>query len=173
VMGVVMPGGRPRKRDEDVEHGTDRGYRHCRAGVDGGRCDACKDAHADAEARRAAARRGLGEPPSQPVSPAVVTVLPTPVVGDEAPGPVEQAVRDEVESLSVAEHRPSDVQTAIRLARNLDNPRLATSHATLGYRLTGIMKSLREASAADRRGRLASVAALSHRTSSTARNRQA
>jgi hypothetical protein len=160
-----MPAGRPRKRDEDIQHGTDAAYRYCRAGSDGGRCNSCKDAHADAEARRAAARRGLPEPPPQPDSPdASVTVLPKPsVVEDDAPGPAEQSVLDEVETLSAAARRPSAVQAAVRLARNLDNPRLATSHATLAKQLVAIMDSLREASALGRRGRLASVAALSAR----------
>src|SRR5258708_4550771 len=100
-----MPAGRPRVRNEDGEHGTDSGYRYCRAGEDGKRCNACLDAHAEAEARRAAARRGLSEPPPQPDSPvkASVTVLPAPaVVEDDAPGPAEQSVLDEVETLSAA-----------------------------------------------------------------------
>jgi hypothetical protein len=161
----MMVAGRPRIRDEDVPHGSDRGYRVCRAGVDGGRCNACKDAHAAAEARRAAARKGL-EPPqndeSDEGSAASVTVLPT-VVDEDVPGPTERAVLDEVEGLSAALRRPSDVQAAIRLARNLDNPRLATSHATLARQLTAITKSLREASTADRRGRLSVVAMKSRR----------
>lgn len=157
-----MPPGRPRKRDEDVKHGTDAGYRYCRAGVDGGRCDACKDAHADAEARRAAARRGLSEPPPQ--ADASVAVLPTPaVVEDVEPGPNEQAVLDEIASLSAAVRRPSSVQSALTLARGLDNQRLATSHATMARQKELVMESLRSASSADRGGRLVAVAQMSQR----------
>jgi hypothetical protein len=162
-----MPG-RRRIREEDVEHGTDRGYRLCRAGSGGKRCNACLDAHADAEARRAAARRGLGEPPPQPSSPqpsASVTVLPTPaaaVVVDDGPGAIEQAVLDEAATLSAAVRRPSAVQTAVRLARDLDNPKLAVSHASLARQLSAVMDSLRAASSA-RQSRLATVAQMSQR----------
>lgn len=165
-----MPAGRPRVRNEVVEHGTDRGYRYCRAGEDGKRCNACLDAHAEAEARRAAARRGLAEPP-QTDSPdktrAPVTSLPKAagVVDDDAPGPAEQSVLDEVETLSAAVRRPSAVQAALRLARNLDNPRLATSHAMTAKQLMEVMESLRRASVGDRQGRLAAVAQSSRRTS--------
>jgi hypothetical protein len=92
-----------------------------------------------------------------------VTVLPDPaVVGDDLPGPAERSVLDEVETLSAAARRPSAVQAAVRLARNLDNPRLATSHATTVKQLMSVMESLRQASTV-RQGRLASVAALSRR----------
>jgi len=163
-----MPG-RRRIREEDVEHGTDRGYRLCRAGSDGKRCDACLDAHADAEARRAAARRGLSEPPPQPSSAldqgASVTVLPTPPavrVVDDSPGAIEQAVLAEAATLSASQRRPSAVQTAVRLARDLDDRRLATSHASLARQLSAVMDSLRAASSA-RQSRLATVAQMSQR----------
>lgn len=165
-----MPPGRPRMREGDIRHGTDRGYRYCRAGSDGGRCDPCKDAHADAEARRAATRRGLSGPPPQPLSfdecAASVSVLPQPAaVVDPEPGPIEQGVLDEVKTLSAAERRPSAVQTAVRLARDLDDPRLATSHASMSRQLMAVMAALREAST-HRQGRLASVAQMAQRTSS-------
>jgi hypothetical protein len=72
-------------------------------------------------------------------------------------------VLDETAGLSAAARRLSDVQAAIRLARNLDNPRLATSHASIAKQLKAIMDSLHHSSTADRRGRLASVAQMTQR----------
>lgn len=148
--------------DANSEHNLDR-YRG------GCRCPSCKQANRDYMRAYRAERRGLGGPPPQPDSPdtrASVTVLPTPVVVvDAEPGPIEQSVRDEVRSLSAAERRPSSVQTAIGLARDLDNRRLATCHASLARQLEATMKALRDASM-PRRGRLAAVAQMSHRRSS-------
>lgn len=142
----------------DTAHGF-KGYR------EGCRCRICKAANRDYMRGYRAERRGLGERPPQPDS-AAVTVLPT-VVVDE-PGPIEQGVLDEVQGLSAAGRRPSAVQAAVRLARNLDNPKLAVSHPSTARQLMGIMASLREASNYRQGSRLAAVARLSQRPSSSA-----
>lgn len=148
--------------DATAEHGLDR-YRS------GCRCSVCKAANRDYMREYRASRRGLEGPPPQPDSPdaSVMVLTKRVIIEDDAPGPAEESVLAEVEALSAAVHRPSAVQAAVRLARNLDNPRLATSHASTAKQLVAIMDALYEASASGRRGRLASVAALSRRGPAT------
>lgn len=166
-----MPPGRRRIREEDIAHGTDRGYRYCRAGSDGGRCDPCKDAHADAEANRAAARRGLSEPqpPSfDDVREASVVALPKsrPAVVDAEPGPTEQGVIDRCTTgdLVAAAQRMPDLAASCRaLARIMDDPRQVTTMPSAHRQLMAGVAKLETAAASNRRGRLASVARMSQR----------
>lgn len=130
----------------------------------GCRCAVCRQANRDYMRDYRASRRGLEGPPPQPDS--SVTVLPKPVlVDDVVPGPIEQAVLDETATLSGAARRPTSVETARALARDLDDRRLATSHASQARQLHALMESLRSASAG-RSSRLASVARLSQRPAS-------
>jgi hypothetical protein len=140
------------------DHGLDR-YRS------GCRCEVCKQANRDYMRTYRAERRGLGGPPPQPdSSDASVTVLPAPaLVEDVVPGPNEQAVLDEIASLSAATRRPSSVQSALTLARGLDNVKLSTQHAAMVRQKEAVMETLRNASAGDRRGRLSVVALKSRR----------
>jgi hypothetical protein len=145
----------------DIEHGLD-GYRQ------GCRCTVCRAANTAYMRSYRAQRRGLEGPPPQPDSAdASVTVLPAPVVvEDAAPGAIEQAVLDETATLSGAARRPTSVRLALALARDLDDRRLATSHASQARQLEAVMASLRDASTR-RQGRLASVATLAQRGPAT------
>lgn len=136
-----------------TEHGLD-GYRQ------GCRCPICTAGKRDSMRAYRARKRGLGEPPPQPGS--SVTALPAPAAEVDEPGPIEASVLEEAARLSAAARRPVTVQTALALARSLDDRRLATSHASLARQLSATMTSLREASAG-RSGNLASVAALAQR----------
>ena len=150
---------------EPAEHGTRRMY------LRGCRCDACKGANGTYMNEYRAAQRGLGPPP-------VVAVLPMKVASKSAradesavpeapaePGPIERSVLVEVKTLSGREKHPSLVETAIRLAKGLDDRRLATQHASLSRQLRQTMADLHAASAG-RRGRLAQISAMSRATSS-------
>jgi hypothetical protein len=149
---------------EPAEHGTRRMY------LRGCRCDPCKAANAEYMNSYRVAQRGLGEPPP------VVTVLPTKVASKSTeateaaelpagPGPIERSVLAEVDMLSGREKHPSLVEVAVRLAKGLDDRRLATQHASLSRQLRQTMADLHAASVG-RRNRLASVAAMSRATSS-------
>jgi hypothetical protein len=130
----------------------------------GCRCAVCKAANRDYMRLYRSEKRGLSEPAPLPDSPeASVTVLPRPVlVEDFVTGPNEQAVLDETATLSAAARRPTSVQSALTMARGLDNRKLATQHAAMVRQLEAVMASLRAASTV-RAGRLAAVAKLSQR----------
>jgi hypothetical protein len=145
------------------QHGTARAYRG------GCGCEPCKDAYA-AYRRQYRARKKRTAVTVAPVSPtalsdATVTSLrpaPAPVVGV-----AEQAVIDELTSLSSAVTRLSDVQGAIAMARILDNPNAISNQAAAQARLQNVMESLRKGS--DRKkGRLASVQSMTRTTGTDA-----
>ena len=88
-----------------AKHGTRRRY------VEGCRCEGCTEANRLYFRRR---RAGDTAPP-----PAAVVSLPA--AGASEPGPVEAAVEAEMAGLTDA--RPGLAQTALALARILDNPK--------------------------------------------------
>jgi hypothetical protein len=96
-----------------AKHGTRRCY------VAGCHCDACKAANRNYERERFA-RRANGEAPLRRAP--VVTLPEQPVVAS-GPGPVERAVTSEIGGSTQADMRPALVETAVSLARILDNPR--------------------------------------------------
>jgi hypothetical protein len=163
-----MGRGRPRLRDEDIAHGTRRGYQQCRAGADGNPCDRCKDANADYAAANRAKNLGLHPPqptvtvlkPSSKSPPAPVRAAPEAPV---RPGPVERGVVAACAALAAAHRMPDLVEAAKTLAADLDDPRRWSCHASAQRQLMATMARLREASAIGRQGRLAQVAQLTQR----------
>lgn len=117
-----------------TRHGTRRGY------SDGCRCDDCKAAQRLYQ-RRYRERR-------------VVTM--SPPVPNGSPGPVESGVTAEIDGLA-AEARPGLAQTALALARVMDNPRAVNQHAAAAKALAGLLEKLQASSARGRRGHLAVV----------------
>lgn len=75
-------------------------------------------------------------------------------------GPVVAATKAQLAGLSAAEEQPGIVAGCLVLAADLDNPKLATSHASLYKQLALALGKLKQASHSTR-GRLASVAAMS------------
>jgi hypothetical protein len=72
------------------------------------------------------------------------------------PGPVEQAVNDEIGGLA-AEARPGLAQAALAMARLLDNPKAVNQQPAAAKVLTGLLDKLHSVSAGGRRGRLSLV----------------
>lgn len=144
----------------DVEHGLDRYRAGCR-------CSVCREANTTYMRDYRAARRGLSKLPPQPDSPASVTLLKTPsAVDDVGPGAVEQGVIDRCTTgdlVSAAQRMPDLVASCRALARILDDPRQVTTMPSAHRQLMLGVARLESAAAVGRRGRLASVAALSQR----------
>jgi hypothetical protein len=76
------------------------------------------------------------------------------------PGPVEAGVEAEIHALTQAEARPGLTQTALALARIMDNPRAVNQQAAAAKVLAVLLDKLRSASARHRRGGLALVRAM-------------
>lgn len=130
------------------EHGTR--YRY----VQGCRCSECKRAHrlyaADLQKRHA-----TGD-----VAPRV-RVASAVFAGDSGelaagPGRVEVAITQELEGLAQAAARPGLVETALAMARILDNPRSVSQQPAAAGKLADILDRLRKGSD-QRKSRLASV----------------
>jgi hypothetical protein len=77
------------------------------------------------------------------------------------PGPVEVAV--EAETAELAEARPGLAQTALAMARLLDNPRAVSSQPAAAKVLASLLGELRKGSARGRRGNLAVVRSLTEK----------
>ncbi len=135
-------------------HGTDARYK-----VDGCRCDACKDAHKRAH-RDYLQRRANGKVRS--IAPAVS--IATPVV--EGPGRVEAAVQAEIADLSQAEARPGLAQTALELARLMDNPAATNQKAAAAGKLAELLDKLHKGADA-RKSKLAAVRSMTSAKSAT------
>ena len=131
------------------KHGTRRCY-----SVEGCRCGDCREAQRVycADLRR---RHVAGEV----VRPVVVASLPPLEVAPPGPGPVEVAVGREVEGLLLASVRPALVETAVSLAKILDNPRAVPQQPAAAGKLADIMDRLHKGSVA-RRGGLKLVRAM-------------
>jgi hypothetical protein len=113
-----------------ARHGTRRCY------VNGCRCDDCTESNRVYFRQRRASQTGADLPPSDP-------------------GPVEAGVEIEIAGLS--EVRPGLAQTALALARVLDNPKAINQKAAAAKVLSGLLDKLATASAGGRRGRLSVV----------------
>lgn len=156
-----------------ADHGTRQSY------ADGCRCPACKTAQSiyrrENKARKAGAdipAPRVGRPPRSAVTvadgvaaalDATVTALPG-VSSDRVSqprvvGPAEQAVLDELSSLTSAETRKGAVQAALAMARILDNPVALAQQKGAADSMVRILEDLRKGSAR-RKGRLASVQAM-------------
>jgi hypothetical protein len=122
-----------------ARHGTRRGY------GEGCRCGDCKDAQRLYQ-RRYRERRALRN--VTPVSPDEVAT--------EFPGPVEAAVNDEIGGLA-ADARPGLAQTALALARIMDNPKAVNQQPAAAKVLAALLEKLHSASARGRRGSLSVV----------------
>ena len=138
-----------------AEHGT----RQCYA--DGCRLPECKAAQAkymrEYKARKAGAVidiRSPGRPRKGSAAPTPISAVPPAGVG-----PAEQAVLDELATLTSAETRKGAAQAALAMARILDNPVALAQQPQAAARLTAILEDLRKGSAR-RKGRLASVQAM-------------
>jgi hypothetical protein len=116
-------------------HGHDYGY------VVG--CDVCRVEAAATKRAQRARKRGLKPVPALPDEPAAAAV---------PDGPVVAAVRADLAELSHIGSRTL-AAAAIVLARDLDNPGVATSHPALAKQLASLLDTLKR-EAAPRRGRL-------------------
>jgi hypothetical protein len=107
-----------------AKHGTRRCY------VGGCHCDACKAANRNYERERVARwANGLTRPVVAEVAPS-------------GPGPVETAIRQEIEGLALAAARPSLVETAVSLGKILDNPRAISQQPAAAGKLVDILDTL-------------------------------
>jgi hypothetical protein len=142
-----------------ADHGSRQRY------ADGCRCAPCKAAQAayrrEWKARQAGATvTSIGRPGRRPKGAAESVSLPVSAVGV---GPAEQAVLEELTTLTSAETRKGAAQAALAMARILDNPLAISQQPQAAARLTGILEDLRKGSAR-RKGRLASVQAMTKAT---------
>ena len=128
-----------------LEHGRTRYTRGCR-------CDVCKAAQRDYQRNRYRCRSGL---PVKPEGPPPLIVASADGQGEA--GPVESAVQAELHSLHAATDRPGLAQTALALARILDNPKAVSSQPAAAKVLVALLDKLRSTSARGRRGGLALV----------------
>jgi hypothetical protein len=120
-----------------TRHGTRRRYN------EGCHCDECTAANTAYQQRYR----------QRPVE---IVPLPQPVTPQpDEPGPVESGVEAEIEGL--AEPRPGLAQTALALARILDNPKSVNQQPAAAKVLASLLDKLRSASAQRRRGKLAVV----------------
>jgi len=130
-----------------AKHGTRHRY------VDGCRCGDCRAANRvyAADLRKRHADGG-------PIAHAVVSLRPV-VEPASGPGRVEAAIRLETEGLALAAVRPALVETAISLARILDNPRAVSHQPAAAGKLADILDRLHKGAVA-RRGGLKVVRAM-------------
>jgi len=132
-----------------AKHGTRHRY------IDGCRCDDCKAANRDYQ-RDLRWRHANGEAGQR----ATVVSLPAaqePVVS--GPGPVERAVTSEIGGLTQADMRPALVETAVSLAKILDNPGAVSQQPADAGKLADILNRSHKG-AAPRRGGLKLVRAM-------------
>jgi hypothetical protein len=144
-----------------ADHGSRQSY------ADGCRCASCKAAQAtyrrDVKARQAGATvTSIGKPGRRPKGAAapqpVAAVAQDPL--SRQIGPNEQAVLDELATLTSAETRKAAAAGAVTLAQIADNPlELGPSRKGAIQEIVKILEDLRKGSAR-RKGRLASVQAM-------------
>jgi hypothetical protein len=118
-----------------ARHGTRRRYN------EGCHCDDCTAANT-AYQQRYRQRPTAVVPPLAPVTP-------------PSPGPVEVGVEDEIAGLTEA--RPGLAQTALAMARTMDDPKATSREPAAAKVLVTVLDTLRKASAQVRRGNLAMV----------------
>jgi hypothetical protein len=112
-----------------------------------------------------ARNRGIEPEPSaltvvEPVEPEPDQAPPPPL--EREPGRVEAAVQRDLDALGICAPSEAIAMAALVLGRDLDDRRLATSHASMAKALGQLMASLRR-EAAPKRGRLAVVQQMSTR----------
>lgn len=134
-----------------AKHGTRRAY------VAGCRCDDCKEANRVYQQEYQARRRSgeTGRVPARVVALSSKQAAPA----ADGPGAVERGVSVEIEGLAQAEARPGLAETALALARILDNPRAISQQPAASKSLAEILDRLRRG-ADVRKSRLASVRAM-------------
>lgn len=139
---------------------ADHGTRQCYA--DGCRQPECKAAQAQYMREWKARKSGaVVEMPTRG-RPRKGSAQERPDIG-RAVGEAEQAVLEELETLSSAATRKSAVAAALAMARILDNPLALTQQASAAGKLLTIMEELRKGSGRSK-GRLASVQAMTKAT---------
>jgi hypothetical protein len=143
-----------------ADHGTRQSY------ADGCRCAECKNAQSaykrEYQARKAGADikvppRGRPRKDDAIVAKQASQVTKLPTACDI--GPKEQAVLEELATLTSAETRKGAAECARSLAKILDNPIAINLHVQAAKALPGVLEELRKGSAR-RKGRLASVQAM-------------
>lgn len=133
-----------------ADHGTRQSY------ADGCRCAGCKAAQTQYRREHKARQSGVvTEFPKQGRRPKG-EAAPVPVSMPSGGGLAEQAVLEELATLTSAETRRGAAQAALAMARILDNPLALAQQPAAAAKLTGILEELRKGSAR-KRGRLASV----------------
>jgi hypothetical protein len=129
-------------------------------------CEACRRQAREYMRASRARHRGIElEPELEP--PAFTVVEPAPEQTpapplEHVPGRVEAAVAADLDTLGVPAGSNALAAAALVLARDLDDRRLATSHASMARVLGQLMATLRR-EAAPKRGRLAAVQDMSTR----------
>lgn len=150
-------------------HGTRTRY------VGGCRCDDCKQANTEYSTKVRNRRNGMDEDTPARGRLAAVGGRGRPRLvsdtvraeqvnedGEYVPGRVEAAVLRELKMLSATESQPGLAEGVAQMARLLDSPKLATVQTSAMQRMQDGLEKLRSASSG-RKGKLASVAALSRR----------
>jgi hypothetical protein len=130
----------------------------------GCRCERCTAANTRYFQESRARRRGFSAPAEVGVSALLRTVQPDAGAPPEI-GRNEAATLRELGGLSGAVKRPGLAESALSMARILDNPKLATTHPSAQGKLSVALAQLWAASVG-RSGNLASVASMSQRGSS-------
>jgi hypothetical protein len=123
-----------------ARHGTRRGY------GEGCRCDDCKDAQRRYQRRYRERRANATSRDPH------LTQFESP---ERGPGPVESGV--EAELAGLADARPGLAQTALALARIMDNPMAVNQQPAAAKVLAILLDKLSSASVRGRRGNLAVV----------------
>ena len=136
-----------------AECGTRQSY------AEGCRCVDCKAAQAAYRRENKAVNAGVVTNIRQPGRPKNGAVAEVPVLAPGFVGRAEQAVLEELATLTSASTRKGAAQAALALARILDNPQALAQHTAAAKALPDVLDDLRKGSAR-RKGRLASVQAM-------------
>jgi hypothetical protein len=147
----------------EVKHGKRTTY------VRGCRCDPCKEAN-----RKYTEDLRDRKRTNKPVLTPLRSLNPEPeqkqvqVYDPDEPGRVESAVQLEINLLTqkVRETLPGLIASALAMARDIDNPALATSHPSSQRQLMAALSQLHNASVG-RKGKLADVAQMANRGEKT------
>lgn len=121
----------------------------------GCRCDDCKGAEASYQDNRRQTKLMAASGEKSPV--VAFRQVAAPIA--DGPGRVEAGVLSEIEGLEQALERPGLKETALALARIMDNPKAVNQQAAAAAKLTELLDKLRKG-ADSRRSKLASVRAM-------------
>ena len=141
-----------------AKHGTPRCYR------EGCRCDDCRLAmrNYNIDLRKRKAEGGPIGPSGKVLALPMQAANPDPA----GPGPVEAGVQAEIEGLQQTLDRPGIAQTALALARILDDPRAKSQQPAAAANLANLLDKLRKGADA-RKSKLATVRAMTSAKSAT------